>query len=241
MQVASRSDIGRVRTNNEDSLWVDEPQGLLIVADGMGGHAGGEVASTVAIEAIVSHMQENLARSDTAGQAMMLLQAAIRRADEAIWTAARARRELRDMGTTVVLALCRGDQAHIAHVGDSRAYLLQQGELRPLTEDHSVVAELITAGQLTPKKARVHPLRHLITRHLGSRTAVADLHTVTWGHGDYLLLCSDGLTTMVEDRHIQNLILREGTDIQAACEALIGQANANGGQDNISVILAYRG
>ena len=240
MKVAARTDIGRVRKNNEDALWVDEPLGLLVVADGMGGHAGGEVASTVAVEAIAAYVKEHLAGSEAVDQAAALLQAAIRTADEAIWATARTRRELRDMGTTVVLALCRGNQVHVAHVGDSRAYLLRQGELRQLTEDHSVVARLIKAGQLTPGRARSHPLSHQITRYLGNRQAVADLHCVTLSPGDYLLLCSDGLTNMLEDHHLKELILRSGLDVQAACEALVARANAHGGEDNISVILAYQ-
>jgi serine/threonine protein phosphatase PrpC len=240
MKVAARTDIGRVRKNNEDALLVDEPLGLLIVADGMGGHAGGEVASAVAIEAIATYVKGHLAGSEAVDQAAALLQAAIRTADEAIWTAACAHRELRDMGTTVVLAVCRGNQAHIAHMGDSRAYLLRQGELRQLTEDHSVVARLIKAGQLAPGRARSHPLRHQITRYLGNRQAVAELHCVTWRRGDYLLLCSDGLTNMMEDHHLKELILQSGMDVQAACEALVARANANGGEDNISMILAYQ-
>jgi PPM family protein phosphatase len=240
MKVAARTDIGRVRKNNEDALWVDEPLGLLVVADGMGGHAGGEVASAVAVKAIAAYVREHLAGSEAVDQAAALLQAAIRTADEAIWATARTRRELRDMGTTVVLALCRGNQVHVAHVGDSRAYLLRQGELRQLTEDHSVVARLIKAGQLTPRRARSHPLRHQITRYLGGRQAVAELHCVIWWPGDYLLLCSDGLTNMLEDQHLKELILQSGVDVQAACEALVARANANGGEDNISVILAYQ-
>jgi serine/threonine protein phosphatase PrpC len=240
MKVAARTDIGRLRKNNEDALWVDEPLGLLIVADGMGGHAGGEVASTAAVEAIAVYVREHLAGSEAVDQEAALLQAAVRTADEAIWNTARAHRELQDMGTTVVLALCRGNQVHIAHVGDSRAYLLRHGELRQLTEDHSVVARLIKAGQLTPARARSHPLRHQITRYLGNRQAVAELRCVTWWPGDYLLLCSDGLTNMLEDHHLKELILQSGTDVQAACEALIARANANGGEDNISVVLAYQ-
>ena len=240
MNVAAKSDVGRVRTNNEDGVLIDKPLGLLMVADGMGGHAGGEVASAVALAAIAAYVKDHLTAPDPVDHIAALLQAAIRTADEAIWSHARAHRGLRGMGTTVVLALCRGDQAHIAHVGDSRAYLLQHGALRQVTEDHSVVAQLIKAGQLTPRRARSHPLRHQITRSLGSRQAIADLHDIPWQRGDYLLLCSDGLTNMVEDHHIEEVILREGTDIQAACEALIARANANGGEDNISVILARK-
>jgi PPM family protein phosphatase len=240
MKVAARSDVGRVRTNNEDYLLIDERLGLLIVADGMGGHAGGEVASSMAIATITAYVQGQLVGPEQIEPTAALLQDAIRTADEAIWMQAQARRELQGMGTTVVLALCQGDQVHLAHVGDSRAYLLHEGGLRQVTEDHSVVARLIKAGQLTPRKARSHPLRHQITRSLGSREAVADLNYVTWQPGNYLLLCSDGLTNMVEDRHIEAVILQAGGDVQTACEALVARANANGGQDNISVILAHK-
>jgi PPM family protein phosphatase len=240
MKVAAKSDIGRMRKNNEDCLLVDEQLGLLIIADGMGGHAGGEVASATAVETITAYVKAHLTGHEPADQMTVLLQAAIRTADEAIWTNAQAHRELRDMGTTVVLALYQGNQVHIAHVGDSRAYLLHHGELLQLTEDHSVVARLIKAGQLTPKAARSHPLSHQITRYLGSRDAVAELQCVTWQRGDYLLLCSDGLTNMVEDDHIEALMLGGDRDVQAICEALIARANAYGGQDNISVILAHR-
>jgi protein phosphatase len=240
MKVAAKSDIGRVRTNNEDCLLVDERLGLLIVADGMGGHAGGEVASALAVGAIAAYVKGHLAEPEPTTYIAALLQAAIHTADEVIWTTAHTHRELAGMGTTVVLALCQGDQVHIAHVGDSRAYLLHDGELRQLTEDHSVVAQLLKAGQLTPRRARSHPLRHQITRNLGRRDAVAELHCVAWQRGDSLLLCSDGLTTMVDDHHMAELILQGGMHIEAACEALVRRANANGGKDNISVILAQR-
>jgi PPM family protein phosphatase len=239
MKAAAKSDVGRVRTNNEDRLLIDEPLGLLVVADGMGGHAGGEVASAMAVTAVAAYVKNSLVRPGPANQTAALLRAAIRTADEAIWTHAYTHHDLRGMGTTVVLALCQGEQVHIAHVGDSRAYLLHHGELRQLTEDHSVVARLIKTGRLTPRRGRTHPLRHQITRSLGSRQAVADLLCMTWQAGDYLLLCSDGLTNMVEDHDIKELILQGNTDVRAACEALVTRANANGGEDNTSVILAY--
>jgi protein phosphatase len=144
------------------------------------------------------------------------------------------------MGTTVVLALCQGERVHLAHVGDSRAYLFQHGVLRPLTEDHAVVAQWLRAGQLTPRQARTHPLRHQITRWLGGREVEAEVRCVTWHPGDRLLLCSDGLTTMVADRHIAALLRRGGMDLQAICATLVARANARGGTDNISVILAQR-
>jgi protein phosphatase len=237
---AARTDVGIVRSGNEDNYLMLAERGIFIVADGMGGHAGGEVASALAVEAIAAYGKAYLAGPEPAERTAVLLQDAIRTADEAISSKAREHRKLREMGTTVVLALCQGDQVHIAHVGDSRAYLHHHGELRQLTEDHSVVAQLIRAGQLTPRRARSHPLRHQITRSLGGRAAVAELRCVTWQHGDLLLLCSDGLTTMVEDRQIEELIRRGGMDVQAACEALVARANAEGGEDNTSVILARR-
>jgi len=179
MKVAAMSDRGRMRTTNEDRLLVDPPLGLLIVADGMGGHAEGEVASALAVETIAAYVKGHLVGSPLATQTPALLQAAIGTADRAIWAKACAHRALRGMGTTVVVALCHADQAHIAHVGDSRAYHLRQGELRQVTEDHSVVARMIKAGQLTPRRARSHPLRHQITRYLGPGNAVAELCCIT--------------------------------------------------------------
>jgi PPM family protein phosphatase len=239
MKVAAKSDVGRVRTNNEDCLLINEALGLLVVADGMGGHVGGEVASALAVTALASYLKNHVNKPEPAPRTAALLQAAIRAADEAIWTHAYTHYNLQGMGTTVVLALCHAEQVHVAHVGDSRAYLLHHGEFRQLTEDHSLVAELIKKGRLTPQRGRTHPLRHQITRSLGSREAVADLLCTTWQAGHYLLLCSDGLTNMVEDHHIKELILDTGTDVAAACEALVTRANANGGEDNISVVLAY--
>jgi serine/threonine protein phosphatase PrpC len=238
MKVAAKSDAGLVRTNNGDCLLINEPLGLLVVADGMGGHVGREVASVMAITAVTTYVKNYAAGPGPAHQTAALLQAAIRTADEAIWTHACTHNNLRGMGTTVVLALCQGEHVHVAHVGDSRAYLLHDREFRQLTEDHSVVAQLITTGRLTPRRGRTHPLRHQITRSLGSREAVADLLYITWHAGDYLLLCSDGLTNTVEDHDIKELILQGGTDVHAAWEALVTRANVDGGEDNISVVLA---
>jgi PPM family protein phosphatase len=240
MKVAAKTDLGRVRNTNEDRLLVDEPLGLFVVADGMGGRAGGEVASALAIEAIAASVREYPTGLQPTAQTEEVLHAAIRAADEAVWTTAKTHRKWRGMGTTVVLALYQGDQLYIAHVGDSRAYLFHHEELRQLTEDHSVVAQLLKAGQITPRQARTHPLRHQITRWLGSGKAAAELVCIPWQRGDTLLLCSDGLTTMVPDRQIKALLRQAGEDVHMACEALVTQANAKGGKDNVSVILAQR-
>jgi len=240
MKVAAKTDLGRIRNINEDRLLVDEQLGLFVVADGMGGRAGGEVASALAVEAIAASMQEYRTGLQPTAQTAEVLHAAIHAADEAVWTTAKTHRKWRGMGTTVVLALCQGDQLHIAHVGDSRAYLFHHEELRQLTEDHSVVAQLLKAGQITPRQARMHPLRHQITHWLGSGKAAAELVCILWQRGDILLLCSDGLTTMVPDRQIKALLRQEGEDVHTACEALVAQANVKGGKDNVSVIVARR-
>ncbi len=241
MKIAAKSDVGNVRTNNEDAYLVDAQLGLLIVADGMGGHVGGEVASALAAETIAAVVKERLSGAEDPGQIGQLLREAIQTAHAEVCARAAANPALHEMGTTVVVALCQGDTVHIAHVGDSRAYRLHRGDVQQLTEDHSVVAQLIKAGQLTPKEARHYPLRHQITRCLGGPdTAQPDLQCLTWERGDSLLLCSDGLTNMVDDRNIRKLLLKGGEDVQASCEALVELANASGGQDNTTVIVACR-
>jgi PPM family protein phosphatase len=240
MHVAAQSDPGCLRTTYEDCAWVNAALGLLIVADGMGGHAAGEVASAVAVEAIATYVQNHLPTGEASAQPAALLQEALQTANATIRTQARTHRSFRGMGTTVVLALCHGAWVHLAHVGDSRAYLFHQGVLRQVTQDHTVVAQLLQAGQLTPRQARRHPLRHQLTRWLGGREVVPEVQSVPWQPGDRLLLCSDGLTTMVADRHIAALLRPRGTDLHAVCTALVARANAQGGEDNISVILAQR-
>jgi protein phosphatase len=241
MRVAAKTDVGRVRDHNEDGLQIDERLGLLIVADGMGGHEGGEVASAVAVDVITTLFKEKFALAEKAGQIDRLIRTVIRNAHEEICARAAENPNLANMGTTVVLALCQRDTVHIAHVGDSRAYLIHHGRMRQLTEDHSVVAQLIKAGQLTPKEARHHRLRHMITRCLGGPdTALPDLQCMAWAQGDSLLLCSDGLTNMVEDRAIKKLVVQGGADVQTTCEKLVDLAKTNGGTDNITVVLAYK-
>jgi serine/threonine protein phosphatase PrpC len=241
MKVAAKTDVGWVREHNEDSLHVDEHLGLLIVADGIGGHKGSDVASAVAVQVITTVAKAMLPTAADPEQIRQLMRMGIRNAHEEICARATAHPDLNNMGTTVVLALCQRDKIHIAHVGDSRAYLLHHGKLRQLTEDHSVVAQLIKARQLTPKAARHHRLRHMITRSLGGPdSALPDLQCMPWTPGDFLLLCSDGLTNMVEDRAIRKLIVHGGADVQATCESLVALAKTNGGKDNITVVLAYK-
>jgi len=240
MKVAAQTDVGRVREHNEDSLHVDEALGLLIVADGIGGQQGGEVASAVAVQVITQVVQAAFPTAADTEQIGQLMRRAICGAHEAICARAAANPDLSNMGTTVVLVLCQRDTVHIAHVGDSRAYLLHHGRMRQLTEDHSVVGELIKVGQLTPRAARHHRLRHLITRSVGGPDCASpDLQCLPWALGDFLLLCSDGLTNMVEERAIRKLIVQGGADVHATSAKLVALAKTNGGTDNITVVLAY--
>jgi PPM family protein phosphatase len=241
MKAAARTDIGKVREKNEDCVFADPELGLLIVADGVGGHHGGEVASTLAAGVITSFLKQRLSDRDRVREPADLIREAIRIAHETISARAGENPAWHGMATTVVLALCLGERLHIAHVGDSRAYLIHGGTMRQLTDDHSVVAEMAKAGVVVPAAAaRRQRLSHLITRCLGSPdSAEPELQWMDWERGSYLLLCSDGLTDMVDDGEIKAAILSGGASLGATCERLVEIAKAQGGRDNITVILAH--
>jgi protein phosphatase len=221
------TDVGRVRSVNEDAFVIDDDSGLLAVADGMGGHQAGEVASATAIAALRSGLDDGRE-----------LDEAIVDANTAVVERAAGDPALRGMGTTLTAAMPRDGQVLvIGHVGDSRAYLLREGDFQQLTVDHSVVAELIAAGQLTEAEAEIDPRRAMITRALGIDVDVdVDVITVDLAAGDRLLFCSDGLTTMLRDGAIAD-VLRNETDRARAAHALVEAANEAGGADNITVLL----
>ena len=223
----SRTDVGCVRDHNEDSLVVAPP--LFVVADGMGGHAAGEVASEIAVNVIAERAPEYPDANE--------LGRAVQAANHAILKAAHEGRGREGMGTTCTAAMLEGERLVIAQVGDSRAYLLHKGKIQQLTRDHSLMADLIEAGQITPEEARVHPQRSVITRALGSdpRT-VADLYEINVDAGDRLLLCSDGLSGMVLDQDIE-AILNRVSDPQRCASQLVNEAIAAGGHDNVTVIV----
>lgn len=223
----SRTDVGCVRDHNEDSLVVKPP--LYVVADGMGGHAAGEVASEIAVQVIA-----DLAPEAPDGQR---LSAAVEAANEEIIVAARDGRGREGMGTTATAAMLEGERLVIAQVGDSRAYLLHQGKLQQLTRDHSLVADMIEAGRLTPEEARVHPSRSVITRALGSVEGTRpDIYELNVETGDRLMLCSDGLTSMVRDDEIEQILSR-AHDPQRCASQLVNAAIAAGGYDNVTVVV----
>jgi len=221
------TDVGRVRSANEDSFVIDDDAGLLAVADGMGGHQAGEVASATAIDALRTGIRDGRPIDE-----------AIVDANTAVVSRASEDPALRGMGTTLTAALFDDDHVLvIGHVGDSRAYLLRDGELEQLTVDHSVVAELIAAGQLTEAEAEIDPRRAMITRGLGIDVAVeVDVIPVALTAGDRLMFCSDGLTTMLRDDAIAE-VLRSEADRGRAAHELIEAANDAGGVDNITVLL----
>ncbi len=240
MKVASMTDPGRVRKANEDSLFADGRLGLLIVADGMGGHNGGEVASRIAVDTIAGLITARLEDPNEPGDMDGLIRGAVKQADGRIRAQANGDPALQDMGTTLVLALCRGSSIHLAHVGDSRAYLIRNGEIQQLTEDHSLMAQMLRDGQLTKEDAPHFRLRHVVTRSLGNRSvSEVEIATVEWRTGDHLLLCTDGLTNMVADSELCSFIAAGGSDLERSCREAVDRANRNGGKDNISAVLAY--
>ena len=227
---AFRSDTGRQRTANEDSLYVRAP--LFAVADGMGGAQAGEVASRIAAEAF-----EPAERSDESPE--VYLRTIAETANARIHTLAQEDESHSGMGTTLTAAMVEGDEVSIAHVGDSRAYLFRDGQLRMLTSDHSLVEELRRQGRLTDEQAEDHPQRSIITRALGPEDEVeVDTLTISARPGDQFLICSDGLTTMVKDAQIAEVLATAPT-LDDAVSRLVREANDAGGRDNITVV-AFR-
>lgn len=224
----AHTDIGRVRTHNEDAVLAQPP--LFAVADGLGGHEAGEVASTISIETLRDNAPK---RPDTKALAR-----AVRAANAEVLRASREGVGRQGMGTTLTAAIVEGTTIAIAHVGDSRAYLLHEGRLQQLTADHSMVAEMIRRGELSEAESRVHPNRSVITRALGTDANMeVDTYEIEAAPGDRLLLCSDGLSGMLVDSRIEGL-LGKYADLDVTAKALIQAANDEGGQDNISVVIA---
>jgi len=241
------SDVGRKRKGNEDALFLNEEQKLYVVADGMGGHAAGEVASKVAVEAIAEFValtggnQEitwPFGLDDSISYEGNRLKTAVRHANSRVLEATRESVEYEGMATTVAAVLVDGEVANLAHVGDSRIYLWSGGEIALLTRDHSWVNEQIETGAISPEQARSHPLRNVVTRALGGRAdLVVDIQSRRMSAGDMLLLCSDGLTTMIPDEDIAGILRAAQGDVAKDANALVGAANERGGEDNITVVL----
>jgi protein phosphatase len=234
IRAAARSDLGRRRPAHEDAYVLAPELGLYLVADGMGGHRAGQVASGLAARAVVSTLRS--LRSEPS-RAVEKLRVCVAAANAEILASSRAKPELAGMGTTVVALLAEGERVALAHVGDSRAYLIRGGAIRRLTDDHTLVGELVRRGEISERAAGGHPQRHVLLRALGvRRTVEPDLLELTPEPGDAFVLCSDGLTGHVEDGEIGERVWG-APDPDAACERLVELANRRGGEDNITIVV----
>ncbi|RJQ41716.1 MAG: Stp1/IreP family PP2C-type Ser/Thr phosphatase [Nitrospiraceae bacterium] len=244
---AAKSDKGVSRQNNEDSFCIDEDLRLFIVADGMGGAAAGEVASRMAVEMIRDHIKRSSAGNEPFvgdydkkfSDESNRIASGIRLANLAIYEASQSNVKWRGMGTTVAAVMLDNGKMSIAHTGDSRVYLIRANSIVQLTDDHSIVSEQIKSGLITKEEAEGSEIRNIITRALGTMPSVeVDLDEIDLMDADRVLLCSDGLTTMVPDNVILSIVAASD-EPGSACSSLIDIANKNGGKDNITVALVY--
>lgn len=239
-----RSHRGCVRETNEDRFFIPPKHGpcIFAVADGMGGHAAGEVASSLAIDILgqnVNKISENFHQLGR-DQAEEFLRAAIQQANTEIRLAQERQAEFKDMGTTLTAAFIRGKEILIGHVGDSQAFILRDDGFFQLTEDHSLVMELLKNGEINADDIYTHPQRHLITRFLGAASPLSvDFYISDYQPGDYLLLCTDGLTTMLRPREIKDLLFSGEKSLEEMGDELLSRANKRGGPDNITFILIH--
>lgn len=244
-KIGAMTDVGRVRAINEDSFSVSQDEGLFMVADGLGGQNAGEVASRMAIEAVMDHMNNNenplvgeYEEELSPGTNRMV--SGIRLANSAIYEAGYRNAEQQGMGTTISSVRINGDVMGFAHVGDSRIYRVRGGRLERLTADHSLVEEQLRRGLITEEEAAKSKHRNVITRALGAEEKILiDADEQVLLDRDRILLCTDGLTDMVGEDEINRIVLNNGDDPQKACEELIDRANDRGGIDNITVILVH--
>lgn len=235
--VSGSTDVGRVRHSNEDSYGIYPDLHLYVVADGMGGHVAGEVASRLAVEAIRSSLAAMLKKGGSSLPDQRLV-GAIQQANEHIIQTSKEDSRLIGMGTTVVGALLDRGTAYIGHVGDSRAYLLRSKEITQLTKDHSLLNEYLQKGLISPENMQDYPYKHIITRALGSHPVVeVELQTIDLQPNDCFLLCTDGLTNMLSEKDIYTVLMTMDNDPEKGCRRLIEAANSKGGEDNITAVL----
>ena len=243
-EFASALDTGRARKNNEDSVALNTEAGVAVLADGMGGYNAGEVAAGMATSMICSGLSLWLGKhpSPTPDELSQAMTQAVDQANRAIFDAANGNPQFSGMGTTLVMAVLASDRLVVGHVGDSRAYRLRGGELQRLTRDHSLLQEQLDAGLITPAQAARSVNRNLVTRAVGVDAEVLlEVHDHDLVPQDVLLLCSDGVTDMVDDEDICEVLCQDHSTLQAACQSLVDAANSAGGRDNISVVLVRAG
>lgn len=237
MKACAKTDVGRKRSMNQDFMYcsidaVGSFRNLFIVADGMGGHKAGDQASKLCVEQVVDSIENS--RHSTP---VTIFEEAVEKANAAIYAASKEHVEFEGMGTTMVACTLQENVMYVANIGDSRLYLLRD-KMEKITDDHSLVEELVKNGNLTESEARVHPQKNIITRALGTENVVnADFFEVQVKQGDIVLLCSDGLSNMLDDDDME-YILRHSDSLEKACDTLVEKANQCGGEDNITVVLA---
>lgn len=236
MKVFSATDRGLVRSMNQDSIYCQENAvgsfpNLFMVADGMGGHKAGDYASRTCVERIAGAVKESARKTPVS-----IMEEAVSAANKKIIEDASGNSELTGMGTTLVMAVIIENVVYVANVGDSRLYLIREGCIRQITEDHSLVEEMVRNGEIKKEEARLHPNKNIITRAIGAaRQVTADYFEIEIEQGDCILLCSDGLSNMIEDQEMLSIVKDNGEDIRAAGEMLVETANRAGG-DRKSVV-----
>lgn len=232
------SDIGKVRDKNQDAYYVSSKNdlGLYIVADGMGGHKSGEIASLMALETVKNQFLKFDAKTDNKADILKLIKASIEEANIKIYLKSLETLECQGMGTTMTLAYIFKDNILLGHVGDSRAYIIKDGNMIQITEDHSYINELLKNGTITEEEAKTHPKKNMITRAIGTSSKIeVDIIEEKYKLGDILLICSDGLYNMLEEKEINSVFNRDKS-MQESCEILAAMANEKGGLDNITVV-----
>ncbi|SFL47653.1 protein phosphatase [Paenibacillus sp. 1_12] len=240
LKTAALTDVGRVRLVNEDRAVVQEDingVALAILADGMGGHQAGDIASQMAVDIIHEQLQ-TLTAEATVLERKSCLKDAVELANEKIFEFASQRENYHGMGTTVVVAMADEDTVVIGHVGDSRVYRINQSGIEQLTEDHSLVNVLVKSGQITREEAGHHPRRNVLTRALGTESTIEiDIQDLTWQQGDTLLLCSDGLSSLISSEQIAAPIHQAAGSLEEIAQQLVNEALTAGGDDNVTVVL----
>ena len=233
LETAYITDTGHARQGNQDAMHVDKANRVFIVADGMGGRVAGDLASTMTIDCVKEHLASRLAGADNVGS---LLREAVRAANRRIYERSRQSEDLAGMGSTVVVAVLKSNDLFLAHVGDSRACVFDGDVLRLVTRDHTVANQLVTEGVLTEADAALDHRRHVLTRAVGSAEDVEVDVSVSDYLGETMLLCTDGLTDMVDDTEISD-VLRKETGIGDACKCMVELANEHGGVDNTTIVI----
>lgn len=242
MLTAVRSDIGRIREINQDYVFLSRSfeNGLIlaIVADGMGGHLAGEIASKMAVDTIYRELEHIMGESLSIDEYKEALAQAIYKANEEVYQESLRNEEYRGMGTTIVVAMVHPNWIILGHVGDSRAYLLDREKIEQLTRDHSLVSELLMNGQISEEEAISHPQKNILMRALGTEDTVkTDFQVREWGKGQTILLCTDGLTNQLSDKDIFEVVQDSSRSLPEIADHLLLLANQAGGDDNISVII----